>query len=114
MSILRLLWRTLDDWLDPVCQNRSAVILGKYQGYCVRLRPIVGRSGRVEAWVPDPADAERIDRILASGAAPSPTVTAPPPVLPVPSPSPSPSPSLPPPLPGGASAPFNPAGVPGI
>ena len=101
--MIRAVWKLLADWMDPVCQNRSAVILGKYQGYCVRLRPLVGRRGRVEAWVPDPEDAERIDRIMASGAASSPSL-----------PVPAPATALPPPLPGGASAPFNPAGVPGI
>lgn len=105
-QLLSAVWRLLTDWMDPVCQNRAAVIFGKYQGHYVRLRPLVGQSGRVETWVPDPTDADRIDMALASGAAPSPTLTAPPP---------SSAPTLPPPLPGGTTTPpFNPAGVPGI
>ena len=103
--LLSAAWRLLADWMDPVCQNRAAVIFGQHRGHYVRLRPLVGRSGRVSAWVPDPADAKRIDRILASGAAPTPA-------LPDPTPS---SPALPPTLPGGAATPpFDPSGVPGL
>ena len=54
------------DSVDPVCQNRNAVIIGRYKGFIVHLVPVEGADGCVESWIPDPNETQRIDAILAS------------------------------------------------
>lgn len=91
------------DAFDPVCQDKTAVIFGKHRGFTVRLMPVVGKDGHVNEWIPDPTDAERIDKIIAarpnsgtpSQATATQAVSAEPPEIP-------------------AQPDFNPAGVPGL
>ena len=103
MGLLAWLGGAIADMLDPVCQNKDAVLLGEHNGVLVRLRPVVEANGHIREWVPDPGEAAAADACLAAD--PTPTL-----------PAPAPAPALPPPLPGGAASapPFNPAGVPGI
>ena len=94
------------DSVDPVCQNRNAVILGEYNGFTVRLVPVEGADGCVESWIPDPREAQRIDAMLAAnpGLAPAPQQPAPqqvtqqpaPPLPPLPQQPAPPPPPLPP------------------
>jgi len=99
MGLLGAVWKLLTDWMDPVCQDVDAVMYEEHDGCGVRLVPVVD-NGRVTKWIPDPRELAEMERLRAS-----PAYVAP---------QPSATPALPPPLPGGASAPFNPAGVPGI
>ena len=94
----------LADMLDPVCQDKDAVLLGEHNGVLVRLRPVVEENGHIKRWVPDRKDADAAEACLAAA-----------PVLALP----EPGPALPPPLPGGTATPFNPTpfnptGVPGL
>lgn len=99
MSLLAWIGGVIADMLDPVCQDKDAVLMGEHNGVIVRLRPLVEANGHVRDWVPDHDEAAAADACLAADPTPAPA---------------APVPALPPPLPGGASAPFNPAGVPGI
>ena len=62
-----LIRRLIMDAFDPVCQNKSAVMMGEYKGYCVRLRPKVDANGRVVEWVTDADDCARVDEAIAAG-----------------------------------------------
>lgn len=101
----------LGDAMDPVCQNKDALILGRYKGYCVRMVPIVDSAGHVEKWILDADKVKRIDSMIAAGEIKDMSVDmhagAPPAQLP---PIPTSAPTAPPVLPPT----FNPAGVPGI
>ena len=106
MGFLKTLVRALEDWLDPVCQDKGAVLYGECGNNIVRLRPVVDpNSGRVTAWVPDPeevAEMARLDAIADQMGIPR-VACDPAPVLP--------PPALPPqPAPGG----LDPGGIPGL
>jgi hypothetical protein len=103
MGLLCWIVGVIADTLDPVCQDKDAVLLGEHNGVIVRLRPVIEANGHIKEWVPDPGEAAAADACLAADPTPA-----------LPAPVPTPAPALPPPLPGGASASFNPAGVPGI
>lgn len=112
-KLLKGIQRWILDAVDPVCQDKAAVILGKYRGYCVKLHPLVGRDNRVERWVPDQKAADRIDEMLADHpeleVEPPVFGTCPAPAQPVPPTAPV---TQPPVLPNAPT--FNPNGVPGI
>ena len=71
----------------------SISMFGRYKDMVVRLRPVIGDSGRITEWIPDPDTAAAVDRAVAGGTPP-------------PAPTALPAPSYAPP--------FNPAGIPGL
>ena len=113
--------RMLCDALDPICQNPNASMRGRHRGYLVKLVPVVGSDGHIDAWVPDADEVKLINASIASGDLPDasddcqdaygapglpPAATRPVQTSPAP---PAPPPVLPPQQPA-----FNPQGVPGI
>lgn len=72
--------------LDPVCQDRLAVLYGDHDGVLVRLVPVLDSSRtRVVRWVKDPAAVELVNRMHAEPPeAPSGVPDVPPAVPPVP------------------------------
>ena len=94
LGFFRMLGSMIADALDPVCQNPDAVLFTDYRGILIRLVPVIGENGHIDAWVNSPDEVARVDRLRAE---------------PPDAPPSDPGETAPPPLPD-----FDPAGVPGL